>query len=260
MFPVDIPEALTCLTVWKRFNDIKALMKYVQKRHKEYKLPGSVPTLTNHIYFKRFEADVITERKLFIIRLLDYIAQHPILYKSQVFQEFFTHGQAMPKDDKLQFDDEAMLSGSSTTLQDSVYSTTSSMTESICSTMESSSSSSIDVASTGSANCQKEAPAEERKAAPKPAEMYGSSDSLIDTPVRPNDRNELSQFKVLQTMGNIMQVQDVHTKHVYIMKSVWKLNGRSEEFYLPSNFPFMVALVAYYESETCVYLLLEHAK
>lgn len=103
VFPVDIPEALTCLTVWKRFNDIKALLKAIKKRHKNEHLNGTVPTLNNHTYFKRFEADVITERKLFIIRLLDFIGQHPALYKSQIFQDFFTTTQTMPSDDSLQF-------------------------------------------------------------------------------------------------------------------------------------------------------------
>lgn len=104
VFPIEIPEALTCLTVWKRFNDIKALLKFIKKRHKSERLNGIVPTLSNHTFFKRFEADVITERKLFIIRLLDFIGQHPALYKSQVFQDFFAISQTMPKDESLQFE------------------------------------------------------------------------------------------------------------------------------------------------------------
>lgn len=104
VFPIEIPEALTCLTVWKRFNDIKALLKFIKKRHKSERLNGIVPTLSNHTFFKRFEADVITERKLFIIRLLDFIGQHPVLYKSQVFQEFFATSQSMPKEADLLFE------------------------------------------------------------------------------------------------------------------------------------------------------------
>lgn len=104
VFPIEIPEALTCVSTWKRFNDIKALLKFVKKRHKSERLNGMVPTLSNHTFFKRFEADVITERKLFIIRLLDFIGQHPTLYKSQVFQDFFATTQTMPKDDNLQFE------------------------------------------------------------------------------------------------------------------------------------------------------------
>lgn len=95
---------MTCLTVWKRFNDIKALLKFVKKRHKSERLNGLIPSLSNHTFFKRFEADVITERKLFIIRLLDFVGQHPVLYKSQVFQEFFANSQTMPNNENLQFE------------------------------------------------------------------------------------------------------------------------------------------------------------
>lgn len=95
---------MTCLTVWKRFNDIKALLKFIKRRHKSERLSGMVPTLSNHTFFKRFEADVITERKLFIIRLLDFVGQHSALYKSQVFQEFFAISQTMPNEENLQFE------------------------------------------------------------------------------------------------------------------------------------------------------------
>lgn len=90
--------------MWKRFNDIKALLKFIKKRHKTEHLNGIVPTLSNHTFFKRFEADVITERKLFIIRLLDFVGQHPALYKSQVFQAFFNTSQTMPKEEMLLFE------------------------------------------------------------------------------------------------------------------------------------------------------------
>lgn len=109
MFPINIPEALTCLTVWKRYNDIKALLKSIKKRHKTERLNGIVPTLNNHTFFKRFEADVITERKLFIIRLLDFVGQHPQLYKSQAFQDFFNTSQSMPTEENLQFEADEFL-------------------------------------------------------------------------------------------------------------------------------------------------------
>lgn len=104
VFPIDIPEALTVITVWKRYNDIKALLKFIKKRHKTEGLSGIVPTLSNHTFFKRFEADVITERKLFIIRLLDFIGQHSVLYKSKLFQDFFATSQSMPKEEVLLFE------------------------------------------------------------------------------------------------------------------------------------------------------------
>lgn len=147
VFPINIPEALTCLTVWKRFNDIKALLKFIKKRHKTERLLGTVPTLSNHTFFKRFEADVITERKLFIIRLLDFVGQHPQLYKSQVFQDFFTTSQTMPIEEHLQFETDDILNEDTVdsvtnnlTVPDDgtpVPSTSSSMNESVSSTMSS---------------------------------------------------------------------------------------------------------------------------
>lgn len=268
MFPIDIPEALTCLTVWKRFNDIKWLLKYVKKRHKEYKLPDTVPTLNNHIYFKRFEADVITERKLFIIRLLDYIGQHPILYKSQAFQDFFAKGQTMPAEECLQFDDglfdhasESIEIGSKTvdSHDDAAISASSSMTESVYSQITSSSSSLIDG---GASTDQSVDQTASDAIVSMPSYQHHTTDygQLIETPKMPNQRDDLSQFKVLRTFGNVMQVQDATTKHVYIMKSICKSTDVDDDTYLPENFPFMVSLVAYYLSDSNVYLLLEQAR
>lgn len=83
---------------------------------------------------------------------------------------------------------------------------------------------------------------------------------LIRTPKMPNQRDDLSQFKVLRTFGSVMQVQDTNTKHVYIMKSFYKSADVDDDTYLPANFPFMVSLVAYYLSDSNVYLLLEQAR
>lgn len=40
----------------------------------------------------------------------------------------------------------------------------------------------------------------------------------IETPCHPNERKELSKFKVLKIVDKAMQVQDLNTKHIYIMK------------------------------------------
>lgn len=273
MFPIDIPEALTCLTVWKRFNDIKWLLKYIKKCHKEYKLPDTVPTLNNHVYFKRFEADVITERKLFIIRLLDYIGQHPILYKSQAFQEFFAKGQSMPAEERLQFDDALfeqnvdsidLIANKKTENQDSTaLSASSSMTESVYSQLTSSSSSLIDGgALTDQSTDHVDTIVSNVDTIMIPHYQHHTTDygQLIETPKMPNQRDDLSQFKVLRTFDNVMQVQDTNTKHVYIMKSIYKSANVDDDSYLPANFPFMVSLVAYYLSDSNVYLLLEQAR
>lgn len=80
---------MTCLTVWKRFNEIKRLRKNITKRHKELHLRGTVPDIVEHNYFKRFDPAVIQERKEYILKLLDFIAQQPCLYKSHAFIHFF---------------------------------------------------------------------------------------------------------------------------------------------------------------------------
>lgn len=89
VFPVSIPETLTCLTIWKRFNDIKRLRKQIQRRHKELQLRAAVPQLADDGFFRRFDPDVIEQRKQYILRLLDFVAQHPGLYKSHAFLQFF---------------------------------------------------------------------------------------------------------------------------------------------------------------------------
>ncbi|XP_055326841.1 ribosomal protein S6 kinase delta-1 isoform X2 [Sitodiplosis mosellana] len=288
VFPIEIPEALTCLTVWKRFNDIKALLKFVKKRHKIERLNGMVPTLDNHTFFKRFEADVITERKLFIIRLLDFVGQHPALYKSQVFQEFFATTQTMPNDESLQFEaDDIPVSKDTVDCaavkvinsmvdpdETPIASTSSSMDESF----ESSSVSTpiIDSPADGNSDDGYKASSENdiiisdsikiksnstEQTAAILTRQYSRQYSRdpIETPCHPNERKELSKFKVLKVVDRAMQVQDLTTKHIYIMKSIDKVFNEPEEFYLPTNFPFMVSLVAYYVSESSVYLLLEQA-
>lgn len=65
------------------------MQKSIAKRHRELHLRGTVPDITENSFFKRFDPDVIQERKDYILRLLDFIAQHPCLYKSHAFDQFF---------------------------------------------------------------------------------------------------------------------------------------------------------------------------
>lgn len=77
------------MSVWKRFNEVKRLQKNIAKRHRELHLRGTVPEITENSFFKRFDPEVIQDRKDYILRLLDFIAQHPCLYKSHAFDQFF---------------------------------------------------------------------------------------------------------------------------------------------------------------------------
>lgn len=91
-----IPETLTCVTVWKRYNDVKKLRKHVAQRHKQLQLRGHVPEHHDDGFFRRFDADVVQARKEHILRLLDFIAQHPALYKCHAFVQFFEASHTTP--------------------------------------------------------------------------------------------------------------------------------------------------------------------
>lgn len=95
IFPVFVPESLTCLTVWKRYNDVKKLRKQIVRRHKDLHLQAPpVPPLNDDGYFRRFDAEVIHARKQHILHFLDYIAQYPCLYKCHAFVQFFEASQS----------------------------------------------------------------------------------------------------------------------------------------------------------------------
>ncbi|XP_017034374.1 ribosomal protein S6 kinase-like 1 isoform X1 [Drosophila kikkawai] len=89
VFPRSVPQALTCLVVWKRFHDVKRLHRELSRRHKSLQLPGKLPVPTDSSYFKRFDAVVIQRRKEYILTLLDFAALHPALYKCAIFTQFF---------------------------------------------------------------------------------------------------------------------------------------------------------------------------
>ncbi|KAL9872191.1 ribosomal protein S6 kinase-like 1 isoform 1-T1 [Glossina fuscipes fuscipes] len=90
VFPRSEPKALTCLFVWKRFHDVKRLHRELKKWQKG--LTGQLPEPADAdcSYFKRFDADVIQKRKEYILKLLDFVALHPPLYKCHAFAQFFS--------------------------------------------------------------------------------------------------------------------------------------------------------------------------
>ncbi|XP_060647484.1 ribosomal protein S6 kinase delta-1 [Drosophila nasuta] len=94
VFPRSVPQALTCLVVWKRFHEIKRLHRELSRRHKSMQLPGKLPEPTDSSYFKRFDVQVIQRRKEYILKLLDFAAQHPVLYKCNTFTQFFSEAQS----------------------------------------------------------------------------------------------------------------------------------------------------------------------
>uniref|UniRef100_A0A182MUK5 Ribosomal protein S6 kinase delta-1 n=1 Tax=Anopheles culicifacies TaxID=139723 RepID=A0A182MUK5_9DIPT len=98
VFPRSHPEGLTRVTLWKRFSEVKKLYKELVRRHRERHLAGTVPVLAEHSYFKRFDPAVIEERKQYILQLLEFAGQEPLLYRSHAFLNFFTRGIVPEKD------------------------------------------------------------------------------------------------------------------------------------------------------------------
>lgn len=71
--------------------------------------------------------------------------------------------------------------------------------------------------------------------------------------------HELAKIKVMQIIGSVLQVQDISNNQIYIMKVVQK-DLNEDDLYYPTNIPYMVNLVAYYTSDTSIFLLLEYAR
>ncbi|XP_049529898.1 ribosomal protein S6 kinase delta-1 [Anopheles darlingi] len=99
VFPRSAPEALTRVILWKRFSEVKKLYKELVRRHRERHLTGTVPELTEQSYFKRFDPSIIEQRKRYILRLLEFAGQEPILYRSHAFVSFFARGISVDEED-----------------------------------------------------------------------------------------------------------------------------------------------------------------
>jgi sorting nexin-15 len=89
VFSKGHPEGVTCITVWKRYNDFKKLFKELQLIHHQLHLFGTFPTFPKGTLFGRFENDIIEERRQAALGLLQFAALYPQLYTSKVFSKFF---------------------------------------------------------------------------------------------------------------------------------------------------------------------------
>ncbi|CAG9764913.1 unnamed protein product [Ceutorhynchus assimilis] len=89
LYPESCPDAVTKLIVWKRFNDFKTLHKEIKLIHKNLKLIDNVPNLPKSSLFKRFDEEIINQRKRSILNLLEYIGSHSQLFTAPVFVKFF---------------------------------------------------------------------------------------------------------------------------------------------------------------------------
>ncbi|XP_059045959.1 ribosomal protein S6 kinase delta-1 [Achroia grisella] len=97
LFPIESPEAVTVVSVWKRYSDVQRLHKNMRLLHSGLHLRGTFPTLPKFSYFKRFQTDVIEERAKTIKTLLEFIAEHRLLFTSMDFVDFLQTGYPEPE-------------------------------------------------------------------------------------------------------------------------------------------------------------------
>lgn len=94
IIPKNTPEALSCITVIKRFREVKQLYKDICSKTREAKINSvHVPEIQNTTFFNRFSPAVVEERKNYIIKLLNFIGDHPVLFRSEAFVKFFDASQ-----------------------------------------------------------------------------------------------------------------------------------------------------------------------
>lgn len=243
VFPVAVPETLTHVAVWKRFHEVKQLYKYVKSRHSALKLRGSVPDIKNNSYFKRFHPDTISRRKLFILELLDFISQHPALYKSHTFQLFFEQGQNVDANEpnlvKIQVPSSWTQANAATEPVNIVGHEREALNDFVNSSLSSEQSSSPSLHSNNvTPDRDSDIKQTDLKNDDNIEYYYGgycgrTQDSTyldrmgMATGIAGRERSilgcrrelkELGKIKVLQLIGNVMQVQDVSNNHIYIMK------------------------------------------
>lgn len=89
LYPESCPDAVTKVSVWKRFNDFKLLYKEMKLLHKKLNMKNEMPNLPKPVLFKRFDLETINHRKQAILSLLEYIGTHSVLFTSKVFVKFF---------------------------------------------------------------------------------------------------------------------------------------------------------------------------
>ncbi|KAM0731781.1 Ribosomal protein S6 kinase-like 1 [Formica fusca] len=87
-------EELSKVSVWKRYNDFKKLHSELSSLHKRLGIKEAFPTFPKSKYFGRFEAEVVEERKRYILKFLEFVGRHSYLYSSDTFITFFETSHA----------------------------------------------------------------------------------------------------------------------------------------------------------------------
>lgn len=59
LYPESCPDAVTKVTVWKRYNDFRKLHREIKALHKSFQIKDKLPNLPNTMFFKRLHCVVI---------------------------------------------------------------------------------------------------------------------------------------------------------------------------------------------------------
>lgn len=93
VFPKNSVEAASQVVVWKRYSDFRKLYKALFHLYQGLHLKGNFPKFAKASYFGRFEEETVEERRKAALCLLEFAAQYPVLFNSQVFVKFFENSQ-----------------------------------------------------------------------------------------------------------------------------------------------------------------------
>ncbi|CAH1792119.1 unnamed protein product [Owenia fusiformis] len=93
VFPLENPENVTEVILWRRYNDFKKLYRTLFTLHKKLQRREEFPAFAPAKMFGRFEGHVIEDRVRAMIDLLYFAGRQPHLFNSQAFKKFFEGGE-----------------------------------------------------------------------------------------------------------------------------------------------------------------------
>ncbi|XP_075986090.1 ribosomal protein S6 kinase-like 1 isoform X2 [Anticarsia gemmatalis] len=282
LFPIDSPEALTIVSVWKRYSDVQRLHKSMRSLHAGLHLQGSFPALPRYSFFKRFQKEVIQERAKTIKSLLEFIAEHRLLFTSTEFVNFLQTGYPEP---------EPQAGGVINAIRSSLHLP---IEETPPLEYQTDDDDATSPTHSDDTDAQRRALIKEKtnKYLSYAEEIYknhlcDAQQSLLperDDNIRPlhcpiplsmlkRPYDDLSLYRVLAILGNSIMLVHRREQAYYAMKVIQKIPNNLTEFdeyflqranetrqpILPTVIPYMVPLHAYIETNNLIFLILSYA-